>query len=98
MQKYEDLKNDKIRSLESRIKLVKSKIESAKKEISSTKRSIDVSKKEIRIMEREYNTKKSSLNLGAFAAHCLDEYVIPFVKYLVDTVGLWYELPFYLMP
>ena len=89
MQRYENLKNDKIRSLESRIKLVKSKIESTKKEISSTKRSIDSSKKEIRLMEREYKLKQSSLNLGAFAAHCLDEYVIPFIQYLANTIRYW---------
>ena len=86
MQRYENMKNDKIRSLESRIKLVRSKIESTKKEISSTKRSIDNSKKEIRLMEREYKLKQSSLNLGAVIAHFLDEYVIPFIQYAANTI------------
>lgn len=79
MQRYEDLKNDKIRSLESRIKMLKTKIETTRKSISSTKKSIDSVSKQVNKMEKEYEAKRSSLNIGGFAAHCIDTYVIPAV-------------------
>ena len=89
MQRYEDLKNDKIRSLESRVKMLKTKIETTRKSISSTKKSIDSISREVSKMEKEYEAKRSSLNIGGFAAHCIDTYVIPAVHkaylYTIDV-------------
>ena len=77
MQRYEDLKNDKIRSLESRVKMLKSKIETTRKSISTTKKSIDSVSKEVNKMEKEFEAKRSSINIGGFVAHFIDTRVIP---------------------
>lgn len=93
MQRYEDLKNDKIRSLESRLKMLKTKIENTRKSITSTKKNIDSISKSVNKMEKEYEAKRSSLNIGGFAAHCIDTHVIPAVhKAYVATSKLYVSL------
>ena len=56
MNDYEKLKNDKVNSLESRIRFMKKKIEGVQKDIATEKKSIDKNKQQIRKLSKDYVT------------------------------------------
>ncbi len=80
MNEIESLKNDKINSLESRIRLLKKKIESTKKDIKAEKKTIDLNKWEIHRLQKEFEEKQTGLNLGGALSHWMGYSVLPLLQ------------------
>ena len=80
MNEIESLKNDKINSLESRIRLLKKKIESTKKDIKAEKKAIDLNKREIHRLQKEFEEKQTGLNLGGALSHWMGYSVLPLLQ------------------
>ena len=79
MNEIESLKNDKINSLESRIRLLKKKIESTK-DIKAEKETIDLNKREIHRLQKEFEEKQTGLNLGGALSHWMGYSVLPLLQ------------------
>lgn len=90
MNDYEKLKNDKVNSLESRIRFMKKKIEGVQKDIAAEKKSIDKNKQQIRKLSKEYDERNEGLNVGGFLSHFVGNYVTPLLHTILSFVQSLY--------
>ena len=98
MNDYEKLKNNKVNSLESRIRFMKKKIEGVQKDIATEKKSIDKNKQQIRKLSKEYNERNEGLNVGGFLSHFVGNYVTPLLHTILSFVQSLYAIVSVLKP